>query len=157
LESVCVFSEKKKIVQLDLKAAGLFLKKGIKNIKFGKGEPVGNNLKNGYLPPVDRAGNRGAGDLPPIGREVPEGLLANKKVILFAKRSLWGHPARWSGGRSPWLYKPLPALKLSFYSVKTKKKGGDEERRESGEALFTRQFRGIFSFQPYNYLKITII
>jgi hypothetical protein len=37
---------------------------------------------------------------------------------------------------------------LPFYSTKTgkKRKGGEEERRGSGETLFTRQFGGIFSF-----------
>jgi hypothetical protein len=48
----------------------------------------------------------------------------------------------------PLLYKPPPAPKFPFYSAKARKKRkeGEEERRESGEALITRQFEGIFSF-----------
>jgi hypothetical protein len=58
--------------------------------------PVGNILKNGYLPPADRVGGVGPG--PPAhlagGRfenylqAPPEGLFTNKKSFLFAKRPL---------------------------------------------------------------------
>jgi hypothetical protein len=71
-------------------------KKGIKKLKLGKGVPVGNILKNGYLPPADRAGGVGPGTShPSSGQEAPEGLFANKK---FAKRSLRGHLAHPTGG-----------------------------------------------------------
>jgi hypothetical protein len=52
-----------------------FLKRD-KKIKLGKGVPVGNILKNKYLPPFQ-------------GGMFPEDLFANKK---FAKSSLRGHP-----------------------------------------------------------------
>jgi hypothetical protein len=77
-------------------------------------------------------------------------------------RSPEGHPARPTGGRFPReasrppngrdvpppLYKPPPTPKFLYYSAKIRKKrkGEEEERRGSGEALFTRRFGGIFSF-----------
>jgi hypothetical protein len=63
-----------------------FLKKGLKKLKFEKGVPVGNNSKNGCLPPVDRAGCVGPGTpRPSIGfqkyfQTPPKGLFANRKV-----------------------------------------------------------------------------
>jgi hypothetical protein len=98
-----------------------------------------------------------------------EGLFTNKKLFLFAKRPLMrprrhpteGHPARPTGGRFPKgasrppngrnvpsVYKPPPTPKFLYYSAKIWKKrnGGEEERRGSGEALFTRRFAGTFSF-----------
>jgi hypothetical protein len=84
---------------------------------------------------------------PGTSRPSPEGLLANKKVILFAKKSLRGippvqragcgaegHPACWSDGRSPRLYKPPPAQKMSFYSAKPEKKEREERKREEEAA-----------------------
>jgi hypothetical protein len=46
------------------------------------------------------------------------------------------------------LYKPPSAPKFLFYSAKIRKKrkGGEEERRGTSEALFTRRFGGIFWF-----------
>jgi hypothetical protein len=109
----------------------------------------------------------------PVGGRFPKGLFAN---FLFAKRSLTGQagasrpskgrdvvlrgiPPFGRAGRPPRLYKPEPAPKILFYSekIRRKKKRGEEERRGSGEALFTRRFGGIFLFYPYNYLKIIII
>jgi hypothetical protein len=64
---------------------GIFLKKGLKKLKFEKGVVVGKNLKNGCLP----SGRRGAGDIPSNQRAgcsktflqaPPEGPFANKKV-----------------------------------------------------------------------------
>jgi hypothetical protein len=83
-----------------------FSKKGFKKIR--KRVPDRKIWKNGYLPPVDRAGGVGPGtSRPSNGREVPklsadppEGLFANKKLFLFVKRSL-RHPARLLGGRFP--------------------------------------------------------
>jgi hypothetical protein len=47
----------------------------------------------------------------------------------------------------PPLYKPEPALKISFYSAKIRKKEREERKREEeGEALFTRRFGSIFLF-----------
>jgi hypothetical protein len=54
-------------------ATRLFLKKGFKKIKIRKTVLVGNNLKNGCLPPVDRAGGVGPGtSRPSRGRDVPK-------------------------------------------------------------------------------------
>jgi hypothetical protein len=111
--------------------------------------PVGKILKNGYLPPADWAGGVGPGTSRPSSeQDIPRGPLTN---FLFAKRSLPGQAgaSRPLVGRDgPRLYKPEPAPKISFYSAKIRKKRkkGEEERRESGEALFTRRFGGIFSF-----------
>jgi hypothetical protein len=74
---------------------------------------------------------------PPNGRE------------MRSPYSAEGHPARWAGGRFPFpCISPHLPPEFSFYSAKTRKKrkGGEEERRGSGEALFTRRFGGIFSF-----------
>jgi hypothetical protein len=54
-----------------------FFLKGIKN-KIGKGVPVGNILKNRYLPPDHPAWGRGP-PAHPAGGRFPKGLFANKK------------------------------------------------------------------------------
>jgi hypothetical protein len=72
--------------------------------------PIWKISKNGYLPPDPGAGGVGSDtSRPSNGREVanlfpgpPEGLFANKKFFLFAKRPLprlQRHPARPTGGR----------------------------------------------------------
>jgi hypothetical protein len=97
-----------------------------------------------------------------VGGTFPESLFVN---FLFAKRSLLGQagasrpskgrdvvlrgiPSFGQAGCPPRLYKPESAPKFSFYSskIRKKRKKGEEERRGSGEALFTRRFGGIFSF-----------
>jgi hypothetical protein len=84
--------------------------------------------------------------------------LANKKVILFVKRFLpvdragnvgpRGIPPVGRAGGLPGYISPHLPQKYHFIQQKSekKRKGGEEERRESGEALFTRRFGGIFSF-----------
>jgi hypothetical protein len=141
---------------------------------MGTSRPINGREAWGRRPPAHPTGGRSK-----IFSQVPpEGLFANKKLFLFAKKPLTRprrHPARPTGGRSPEghpalptggrfpgrasgppnvrdvpppLYKPPATPKFSYYSAKIKKKrkGGEEERRESGEALFTRRFGGIFSF-----------
>jgi hypothetical protein len=52
---------------------GKFFLKRIKKIKFKKEVPDTKNSKNGYFPPVDRAGGMGPGtSRPSNGREVPK-------------------------------------------------------------------------------------
>jgi hypothetical protein len=143
-------------------------KKKIK--KLGKGVPVGNILENGTSRPLI---GQEATSRPHSGREVPRGTLREflicEEVPVGPCRGIppnhragccpEGHPALWSGGRAPRLYKPQPAPKISFYpgKIRKKRKREEKERRGRGEAVFTRRFGGIFSFKPYNYLKITII
>jgi hypothetical protein len=78
--------------------------------------PVGKILKNGYLPPADWAGGVGPGtSRSSSGREVPRGPLREfficEEVPAGASGGIppiqragycpKGHPARWSGGKSP--------------------------------------------------------
>jgi hypothetical protein len=55
----------------------VFFKKGLKKLKFEKRVSAGNNLKNGRLPPVDRAGGVCSKF---FLQAPPEGPFANKKV-----------------------------------------------------------------------------
>jgi hypothetical protein len=85
--------------------------------------PVGKNSKNRYLPPVDRTGGVGPGiSRLSSGREVPEappeGLFANKKYFLFAKRPL-RHPARPVGGMHPPAYFLLELIFYKLFKIHT--------------------------------------
>jgi hypothetical protein len=133
---------------------------------MGASRPINGREAWSRRPPAHPTGGR----FQNFSQTPSESLFANKNFFLFAKRPLTRpqrHPTRPTGGRFPeghparptGLYKPPPTPKFPYYSAKIRKKrkGGEEERRGSGEALFTRRFGGIFSFQSYNYLKITII
>jgi hypothetical protein len=96
----------------------------------------------------------------PAGGRFPEGLFANKKVILFAKRSLRGYPAHPKGGR--WCRgasRPLvgqevppgyisPQLPLNFHfiqqkSEKKKKGRRGREKRKRRNTVHTSIWRYI--------------
>jgi hypothetical protein len=139
---------------------------------MGTSHPINGRKAWRRKPPAHPTGER----FQIFSQAPPEGLFANKILIreetpdtaAGASRPPNGREVRgpYGGASCPLgglevpqpLYKP-PSPKFPFYSAKFKKKrkGGEEERRESGKALFTRRFGGIFSFYSYNYLKIVII
>jgi hypothetical protein len=89
-----------------------FFKKRVKKIKFekvcrfenfrkmGASRPINGREAWGRRPPAHPAGRRSQN----FSQAPPEGLFANKKLFLFAKRPLTRprrHPARPTGGRIP--------------------------------------------------------
>jgi hypothetical protein len=132
---------------------------------MGTSHPINGREAWGRAPPAHPTGERRQ----IFSRGPREGLFANKKIsysrrgprrgrggIPPAQRVEGPRPVDCGGASRPLggrevphpLYKPPPAPKLPFYSAKIskKRKGGEEERRRSGETLFTRRFGGIFSF-----------
>jgi hypothetical protein len=119
---------------------------------------IGKISENGYLLPEEAGGPK------TISRLLPRVSSRIKKTFLIreeapdASRGAGGGrevvprgipPVRRAGGSPPPRYISSPlASKFPFYSAKIRKKrkGGEEGRRGSGEALLTRRFGDIFSF-----------